>query len=260
MPAFSLENLTFGYTPSALTLSNLSFDIHDGEFLSIAGPNGAGKSTLLRLLDRILLPSRGSITLRDRPLTSFRRVELARLIGFVPQDGGLHFPFTVREIVLMGRAPHSRGAVFENAHDREVADRTIALMDIVHLADQPVTTLSGGERQRVLIARALAQEPGILLLDEPNAHLDIGHQIEVFRILKQLNRESGLTIISVSHDLNLAASFSDRMVLLSCGTLAAIGTPSEVLSEERIRNVFRTNVLVDPHPQTQSVRITLLTT
>jgi iron complex transport system ATP-binding protein len=131
------------------------------------------------------------------------------------------------------------------------------LTDIEHLAHQPITKLSGGERQRAFIARALAQQPEILLLDEPNAHLDISHQIEVFRLIRRLNTESGLTVVSVSHDLNLAATYSDRVGMLLCGSLVAMGTPHDVLTEDRIREVFRTDVLVDCHPATNSPRITL---
>jgi iron complex transport system ATP-binding protein len=148
--------------------------------------------------------------------------------------------------------------VFENPADRSIAGEMMSLMDIAHLASQPITSLSGGERQRVFIARALAQQPDILLLDEPNAHLDIAHQVEVFNILRTLHRSRGLTIVSVSHDLNLAATYSDRIAMLVCGSLVAAGPPADVLTEERIREVFRTDVLVDQHPRGGSPRITLI--
>lgn len=260
MHALSVHDISFSYVESIPTLSGVSLEAHAGEFLSIVGPNGSGKSTLLRLLDRILLPLSGEILLFDRPLTAYSRSDIARHIGFVPQDGGIQFPFSVMEVVMMGRAPHARGVAFESRHDRDIAMHMMELMDIARLADHPVTALSGGERQRTFIARALAQQPKVLLLDEPNAHLDIAHQIEVFRILRKLNRTSGLTVVSVSHDLNLAAAYSDRVAMLVCGTLAALGVPAEVLTEQRINEVFRTPVLVDRHPMDATTRITLLTT
>jgi len=257
MHALTVDNISFGYDRTVPVLRDVSFSVHRGEFLSFLGPNGSGKTTLLRLLDRIFLPLRGQILLDDRNLVKFSRSAIARRIAFVPQDGGIQFPFTVFEIVLMGRSPHSRGMAFENAHDREIARDMMKVTDIEHLAHQPITKLSGGERQRAFIARALAQQPEILLLDEPNAHLDISHQVEVFRLIRRLNTESGLTVVSVSHDLNLTATYSDRVGMLLCGSLVAMGTPHDVLTEDRIREVFRAEVIVDSHPATSSPRITL---
>lgn len=257
MRSLSVDAVTFSYQRAVPVLRDISFSVEEGEFLSLVGPNGSGKTTLLRLLDRIFLPDRGSIALGDKPLARFSRSELARRIAFVPQEGGIQFPFTVYEIVLMGRSPHTRGMAFENARDRAIAREVMALTDIDHLADHPITRLSGGERQRAFIARALAQQPEILLLDEPNAHLDISHQLDIFRLIKRRNTESGLTVMSVSHDLNLAAAYSDRVAILQSGTIAAIGAPDAVLTEQRIREVFGTDVLVDPHPLHRGVRVTL---
>jgi iron complex transport system ATP-binding protein len=257
MRAFSVDAVSFSYQRTTPILRDVSFFVERGEFLSLVGPNGSGKTTLLRLLDRILLPEHGSIFLGDNALGRLSRAELARRIAFVPQDGGIQFPFTVYEIVLMGRSPHTRGMAFENAHDRAIAQEMMALTDIAHLADQPITKLSGGERQRAFIARALAQQPEILLLDEPNAHLDISHQLDVFHLIKRRNTDSGLTVISVSHDLNLAAAYSDRVAMLQRGTIVAFGSPLEVLTEERIRQVFNTDVLVDLHPFHRGPRVTL---
>lgn len=259
MHTLSTRNLSFSYDGNTPTLQNLTFDVRAGEFLSVIGPNGSGKSTLLRLLDRILLPRQGSITLDGQDINTFQRSELARRIAFVSQESGTLFPFTVMEMILMGRAPHARGSLFENEHDRTIALTMMERMDIAHLADHPVTALSGGEKQRVFIARALAQQPEILLLDEPNAHLDIAHQIDVFTILRTLVKESGLTVISVSHDLNLAGTFSNRIAMLVCGSLVTIGSPEEVLTEARIKEVFGTPVLVDRHPVESTTRVTLLT-
>lgn len=258
MNVLAVERITFGYDQDIPVLHDVSLQVSNGEFLSLVGPNGSGKTTLLRLLDRIFIPRRGAILLRGKNLQGYSRSELAKRIAFVPQAAVQQFPFTVAEIVLMGRSPHTRGAVFENAGDREIARRMMELTDVAHLSDQPVTQLSGGERQRVLIARALAQQPEIILLDEPNAHLDIAHQIDIFRIIKKLNTDAGLTVISVSHDLNLAAFYSDRVAMLVGGVLAAVGAPREVLTAGTIREAFRTDVLVDSHPVRGTPRVTLL--
>ena len=258
MTALATKSISFSYIPQVPTVHDITLEIAKGDFLTLVGPNGSGKTTLLRLLDRILLPEQGSILLEGKEIGLYSRIELARRIAFVPQEPQPQFPFTVAEIVLMGRAPHSRGSVFENTHDRDVARSMMQLTDTLHLADKPITALSGGERQRVYIARALAQEPQIILLDEPNAHLDIAHQIDVFRILRRLNQESGMTVISVSHDLNLAAAYSDRIALLVCGSMAAVGAPRDVLTEDRIREAFQTEVLVDAHPKNDVPRITLV--
>jgi iron complex transport system ATP-binding protein len=258
MRALAVERVSFGYRPEVATLRTISLEVLNGEFLTLVGPNGSGKTTLLRLLDRIYIPHSGRILLDDRDIITYSRVELAQRIAFVPQDPITQFPFTVLEMVLMGRAPHSRGRAFENPQDRAVALDMLALTDVAHLARQPITTLSGGERQRVFIARALAQQPRILLLDEPNAHLDIAHQVDIFELIRKLNRESGLTVVSVSHDLNLAASYCDRIAMLVCGEIVSAGTPVQVLTEDRIRDVFRTHVLVDTHPTRKTPRVTLL--
>lgn len=258
MNALDLNGVCFRYTPDVPTLHEVTLEIRRGEILTLVGPNGSGKTTLLRLMDRILLPGRGTIRLDGRDLGTFSRTELARRIAFVPQEPSPQFPFTVAEVILMGRSPHMGGSVFEGTHDREIARSMMELTDTLHLADKPVTALSGGERQRVYIARALAQQPDIMLLDEPNAHLDIAHQIDVFRILSRLNTSSGLTVVSVSHDLNLAASYSGRIALLVCGSLTAVGSPKQVLTRKIVREAFQTDVVIDRHPIRNVPRITLV--
>jgi iron complex transport system ATP-binding protein len=259
MHSISAHNISFSYRKDIPTLRDVSFGVRKGEFLSLLGPNGSGKTTVLRLLNRVLLPGLGTIALEGKNLSDYSRAELARRIAFIPQDTTVQFPFTVLEIVLMGRSPHHRGKLFESDHDRAVAEQVLVLVDVAHLAHQPITNLSGGERQRVFIARALAQEPEVLLMDEPNAHLDIAHQIAIFDIVKRLNNDKGLTVVSVSHDLNLAAPYSDRIGLLVCGSLAALGTPDDVLTKKNINEVFRTDVIVDRHPSDNSPRISLIT-
>jgi iron complex transport system ATP-binding protein len=261
-----VEHIFFSY-PNLPVLRDVSFELRKGDFLSLLGPNGSGKSTLLRLLDRILLPQRGTITLQDRPLQQFNRKEIARIIAYVPQDTLWVFPFTVLEVVLMGRSPYVGRSGFESRHDLEVTWQMMKLTQIDHLADKPITAISGGERQRVLIARALSQQPQILLLDEPNAHLDICHQVEIFQILRDQNELQDLAIVSVSHDLNLAAAFSKKVMLLAQegagseqagATVVSLGTPAEVLTESNIQRVYRTPVLVDQHPRSFSPRISLI--
>jgi len=258
----SVENLSFRY-PDVPVLRNIAFDLPSGDFLSLLGPNGSGKSTLLRLLDRILLPESGTITLDGRPLSEFSRRELAKRVAYVPQDTLWVFPYTVLEVVLMGRSPYIGRSGFENEQDLEIARETMRLTDIAHLANKLITGISGGERQRVLIARALSQQPRILLLDEPNAHLDISHQIEIFQILRQQNEQKNLTIVSVSHDLNLAAAFSRRTLLLANtgnegASIFAIGQPKDVLTQANIEEVYQTPVLVDQLPDSSAMRISLL--
>lgn len=255
------SHLFFAYDKPVL--NNVSLEAGSGEFLSVLGPNGSGKSTLLRLLARILLPESGSISLGDRPLPSFERNQLARIVGYVPQDLNVFFPFTVTEVVLMGRTPYVGKWGFESREDLQQAGEVMELTDISHLAGKLITAISGGERQRVLIARALAQRPKVLLLDEPNAHLDLSHQIEIFRILQRQQREHEITIISVSHDLNLAAAFSTSVLLLGNktagegNTVVASGRPEEVLTAERIKAVFHTDVHVDRPGPGGPVRISL---
>lgn len=260
--SLSVHKLHFHY-PDIPVLRDISFDVATGDFLSLLGPNGSGKSTLLRLLDRILIPESGTITLKERSLEEYSRRDLARLIAYVPQETLWAFPYTVFEVVLMGRSPYVGHSGFENSEDIEFAREMMRITDVERLADKSITAVSGGERQRALIARALCQKPEILLLDEPNAHLDINHQVEMFQILKELNERANLTIISVSHDLNLAAAFTKRILLLkesegNGATMFAIGTPQEVLTESTIEQVYHTPVLVDKIPKSTTVRISLL--
>lgn len=261
MPALNVEHIGFSYQTSKsgeFSLHDVGFDVSQGEFLSILGPNGSGKTTLLRIIDRILLPQSGSVRIFDKNYLTLSRKEIAKRIGVVPQEHPLVFPFTVKEIVAMGRAPHVKGLGFESTNDERVIAEAMDLTDIGYLAAKPMTELSGGERQRVFIARALAQEPDILLLDEPNAHLDITHQLDILHLTRSLSRQRKLTVIAVFHDLNLAALFSNRVLLLSNGTVAALGKPDEVLTQNHLSTVFRTKVTVDRHPFADSPRVTII--
>jgi iron complex transport system ATP-binding protein len=218
-------------------LCDVTLALRAGEVLTLAGPNGAGKTTLFRVASRVLAPQAGSVSLFGRPLASFSRRELARSLAVVPQDATFAFPFRAGEIVLMGRSPHLGALGFETRDDLERARAAMTRVGIEHLADRSVLELSGGERQLVLLARALAQDPRVLLLDEPTAHLDLRHRVEVARLVRELAKD-GRSALVVSHDLGLAARSGDRIALLRAGELRALGTPREVLTRENLRAVF----------------------
>jgi iron complex transport system ATP-binding protein len=270
--AYRLDGVAFSYGPrresphggtDGWALRGLACDVREGEILGVLGPNGSGKSTLLKLLGAILTPQQGAIRLQERPLDSFTRQELARIVAYVPQHSPVVFPFTLAEFVLMGRFPHRQsGGVsgwfgWERAEDVRAAEQAMAAMEILHLAGRAVGDVSGGERQRAVIARALAQAPSLLLLDEPTVFLDLRHQLDICAILRRLNREQGLTVVWVSHDLNLAGQYCDRLLLLQDGALARLGLPSDVLRPDVIEAVYRCPVLVDRHPASGAPRVTL---
>jgi iron complex transport system ATP-binding protein len=231
-------------------LTGLTFALAPGEILGVIGPNSAGKTTMLRLLTRVVAPAAGEIRIEGRPLAALTPAELARRIAVVPQGVPPEFPFTVEELVLMGRYPHAPGRFFEDAADRAAARAAMEATGVAALAALPLDTLSGGERQRAAIARALAQAPRLLVLDEPTAHLDLRYQAATAALLRRLNRERDVTILLVSHDLNLAAEVSDRLLLLAGGRIARLGTPAEVLEEATLAAAFGCPVSVDEHPVT----------
>ena len=257
MPILQIKKVGFRYVEERV-LKNISFEIKNGEFLGIIGPNGSGKTTLLKIIDRILIPQEGSIWLSGINIDEMKRDALARLIAVVPQDFPITFPFSVEEIVLMGRAPHLGRLRFEGKKDYEIAHGAMEMTDTLSFANRSINELSGGERQRILIARALAQQPQIILLDESTAFLDIKHQIDFFDLIKNLNKKEGLTVISVTHDINLASLYCDRVILLNAGNIHCMGIPDEVITESNIKEVYETDVLVDHNPQTGLPRVTLL--
>lgn len=252
------ENISFRYGRSVPVLRDVSIDVREGEVLAIAGPNGSGKSTLVSVLDGLLTPHSGRVLLGDRPLRSMSRREVALAVGFVGQSAEFHFPLTVLEYVLQGRFAHGHLLGFETDADVDAANRVLRLTGAESFAARHLDELSGGERQRVMVARALAQEPRVLLLDEPTANLDIAHQIRILALVRSLARDSQMAVAVVTHDLNLAAEFADRVVLLADGQIRGCGTPSEILTPERIESVFGTPVLVDANPVTGAPRITVL--
>jgi iron complex transport system ATP-binding protein len=238
-------------------LQDVSLRIQKGEFIGVIGPNGSGKTSLLKILYRLLIPQRGEVFCQGVPLRKMERAEIARKIAVVPQETHSLFPFRVMEIVLMGRSPYLGHLMFESKRDLEVATRALEWTDTLPFAERPIDELSGGERKRVFIARALAQEPEVILLDEPTTTLDIHHQIDFLQRILDLNRERGLTIIMASHDVNLASEFCDRLILLKAGKIDGLGTPREVITKENIEKVYGCEVWVDENPISTLPRITL---
>ena len=263
--AYSLKDVAFSYSKgkraeSEAVLKELSCLILSGRVLGILGPNGSGKSTLLKLLARVLQPQKGTIEILSQSLAGLSQLDVAKRVALVPQETLQVFPFTIAEMVLMGRSPHHQGWGgwhWEDSQDWAVAQNAMEELDVAHLGNRLVTEVSGGERQRAVIARALVQEPQILLLDEPTAFLDLHHQLDIARIIKRLNRERGLTVILVSHDLNLASQYCDHVLMLNHGRLAAMGSPQTVITPEVIEAVYGCSVLVDRHPQSGLPRVSL---
>ncbi|SDZ93147.1 iron complex transport system ATP-binding protein [Desulfuromusa kysingii] len=251
-----VNNLCFGFTTAEI-FNNLSFDIHQGEILSVIGPNGSGKSTLLRLLRGSLKPQSGEILWDHIPLEKIPTPAMARRVAVVPQSSATPFPYKVRELVAMGRYPYRKNFLsFENKSDLQAIEQALVMTDILPLAERSVTQLSGGEIQRVLLARALAQNSSVLFLDEATNHLDIDHRFELTELMLRLNREQHTTIVQISHDLDLAAAISQRILLLTeHGNIAAIGSPQEVMTAANLQQIFRVDVKVDSNPFTGAPQI-----
>jgi iron complex transport system ATP-binding protein len=248
MSGIEATDIAFGYTEQPL-FDGLNVTVDKGEFVGLVGPNGSGKTTFLNLLSRVLKPSRGWIGVDGSDLESYSARALARKMAVVPQESTIIFPFSVAEVVLMGRAPHLE-SILESDEDFEIATEAMKMTGVEHLASRAVTHLSGGERQGVIIARALAQRPSILLLDEPTAFLDIKHQVDIYDILTNLNRERGMTIVAVSHDLNLASHYCQRVLVFKEGRLMFDGPPQEAITADTICDVYGTQVIVRTDSQT----------
>lgn len=255
--AVEIKGLSFSYSDNEI-LKNLSFSVPEGEFFIIIGPNGSGKTTLMKIIAGILKPQKGGIQILDRPLKEYTRKDLAKTIALVPQMAALDFPFTVTELVLMGRSPHLSMLGFEREKDMEIAENAMALTGIDHLAHRTLDQLSGGECQRVFIARAICQEPKIILLDEPTASLDLAHQIKVMDLMEKLKKEIGFTVIVVSHDVNLAAMYGSHLLLLNAGIIASLGKPKDVLTCHMLEKTYNCKLLVDESPVGSFPRVTLV--
>jgi len=255
--SIDVKEISFRYA-AQWVIEDLSFHVEGGEFWGIIGPNGSGKTTLLKILYGLIDPQRGRVLIDGGELRRMKRSDIAKKIAVVPQETQISFPFTSLEVVLMGRSPYLRRLQFEGRDDFEIAETAMRLTDTLHFSRRSINELSGGERQRIFIARALAQEPEIILLDEPTSNLDINYQVEFYDLISRLNREKKLTILTVSHDINLASEYCQKIILLSGGRIFKMGSPREVMAEEPIRQVYGSRVLVDENPLTGAPRITLL--
>lgn len=247
-------NHTYGSRP---VLESVSFEIAIQDFFIIIGPNGSGKTTLLKAMVG-LLSAQGEIHLLGKPLGDYSRRELARRLAFVPQMITEELPFTVHEVVLMGRTPHMGLLGLESPEDIAQAQAAMLFTGVDRLAHRKMDALSGGERQRVFIARAICQQPEVILLDEPTAALDLAHQARLMDLMERLKTEKGVTVVMVSHDVNLAAMYADRLLLLKDGHIKALGPPGEVLTYEGIEETYGCRVLVDESPLGRFPRITLV--
>lgn len=242
--AIITKNLTVSYNGMPV-LKDISISINEGEFVSILGPNGSGKTTLIKALTGIIKDIKGEVLLFGRHIWSYRRREFARFVSFLPQNPPTTLPFFVRDIVMMGRFPYIKRFEMEKSHDIEAAEYAMELMDIRHLGKRHLMELSGGEVKRVFIAQAVAQESNILFLDEPTANLDINYQVEIFKILKKFNEEMNKTIVLITHDVNHAARFAQRIILLKEGLIFKKGKPEEVINMKDLKSVFDTDVCIE---------------
>lgn len=244
----SVRDLCFSYGRESV-LKGVSFDVDRPEFVCVLGPNGAGKTTLAKCLDRILRPTSGTVTLDGEDVLSMRQMDLARRVAFVPNRASNTFRTTVSEFVLMGRFPHAQWS--NSDRDLDVADAAMGMMGLHGLAGKDVGEISSGQMQRAMIARGLAQEPELLILDEPTSNLDVRSQMEVMGLLRDLARRRSVAILAVCHDLNVAAAFADRIMMVSDGRVFADGEPAEVITEPNISSVYgvRSRVIdVDGRP------------
>jgi iron complex transport system ATP-binding protein len=251
------RGLTYSYGDLHV-LENLSFSVMQGDFFIIIGPNGSGKTTLLKCISGILRPREGNVAILGTPIQKYSRRSLARSIALVPQTAPADFPFTVTEVVLMGRSPHLGILGLEHQRDLDMARQAMEFTGILSLAHRKLDQLSGGERQRVMIARAICQEPEIILLDEPTASLDLAHQVRIMDLMEQLREEKMVTILMVSHDINLAALYGSRLMLLKKGRILSLGPPSDVLTFQTLEAAYGCPLLVDKSPLGDFQRVTLV--
>lgn len=245
----SLKDISFLYPESDWELNVSEFHLSEGLLLGIIGPNGSGKSTLLRIAAGIRKPNRGQVILAGRNISLLPRRDIARQLGYLPQEISSAYDYSVEEIAAMGRYPHSKGLGGLNREDRLIVHESLHLTDSYHIRHRSLSKLSGGEKKRAFLASVLAQKPRLLLLDEPTNALDIHRGVQFFRILRQLG-QAGMGIAVVTHDINFASLFCQRILLLAEGKSFAQGTPDEVLTKKNLRAVYGPDILVEPHPET----------
>lgn len=254
-PILRLECVTMRYGASTV-LDSVSLDVAGGSMTAIIGPNGSGKSTLLRVLGGLTHPVSGTARFGETDLATIRPRDRARRIAYVPQDTSIPFEFSVRDVVAMGRSPYLSPWGYESAEDEAAIEHAIDAMELGDLSGRSILDVSGGERQRTVIARSLAQQPTVLLLDEPGANLDLRHQVAFHAMLERLNRTAGLTTVTVSHDLNAMAG-SHHVIALLKGRIHTQGSPGEVLTAGVIADVFGCGAIIDPHPRAGRPRVTV---
>ncbi len=257
MSSLRIRHVSFSYL-DGLVLRDIDLFVEAGERVGLLGPNGSGKTTLLKLASGLLRPNQGEVYLGEVSLRKLTRKQTAQKVAVVPQQLQMPFSFSVWEMVMLGRTPFVRALSSEGEADRQAIRRALRLTNTEELVDRTFNELSGGERQKVILAMSLAQEPKLLLLDEPTVHLDVNHQVEILELIKRLNLQNGITVIAAMHDLNLAALYFDRLVLLNAGSIFADGPPAKVLTEETIRQVYSAPVLVHKHPSADVPNITIV--
>ncbi|MBN2032902.1 MAG: ABC transporter ATP-binding protein [Deltaproteobacteria bacterium] len=255
-PVLNLRMVSFKYK-GEWVLKDIHLRTFEGEIVGVIGPNGSGKSTLLKVMDGVLKPQEGDILLKSRPIGSLARAEVAKEIAMVAQENYFRFAFSVLEVVLMGRFPHLRRLQFEGERDKDIALNALKATHALHLSNRSIHEISGGEKQRVLLARALAQEPGVVLLDEPTSFLDLKHKREVFRLISSLSTDRKLAVVLVSHDIDLIAQYCGRIVMMKDGIIAFQGPPEVVLTPESIEKIYDCPVFVDINPATGKPRVSL---
>lgn len=259
MSLINAKKIKFSYAAKPV-MEDVSFSIDEAQMVAVIGPNGSGKTTLLKIINGTLLPAAGQVFIDGKDIRQWSRKEIAQRVAIVPQETSVIFPFFAEEIVLMGRFPHLSRYGFENKEDYRIVHEAMKQTDTLDFAARRFSELSAGERQRVLIARALAQEPKILLLDESTVFLDLKHQAQFLSLLRQLNIAQQLTVIFVTHDVNLAAQNAHRIILLDSGKIYAIGMPAEVITAANLKKVYDVEAGIDSNPYDGSPRVTLLTT
>jgi iron complex transport system ATP-binding protein len=253
-----VENLAGGYGDKNI-LNNINVEVKSGEFFGILGPNGCGKTTLLKMISGLLKPDEGNVIIDGKKLSDYTMKELARLMAVLPQLNSQAFNYKVKDTVALGRYAHQTGLFKSiNEKDEEIVDSVMRQTGIHQYSDRYLNELSGGERQRVFLAQALAQEPKVLLLDEPTNHLDLSHQKELLDYLKRATKETGLTVISIFHDLNLAGLYCDRLLLMEEGSVSIVEHPEEVLKEDRVSSVYKTRIEKNSHPKVAKPQMYLI--